>query len=345
MSDELLPPPQRVVPIDPTRTRMSKELRHASPLFSCRYDPTGRYLFAGAQDFGIERWDLEVALPAPPRTTLAGHRSWIRALAFHAGERKLLSGDYHGKVLIWSYDDSSPFAETTLDAHDGWLRAIAVAPDGRTFATCGNDRLVKIWSFADTRLLQTFRGHESHVYNLAFHPTEPFLVSGDLGGRLKQWDLRSGEETRTFDATVLFRHDTTFRADHGGIRSMAFRQDGDEFVVMGITNVSNAFAGIGNPAAILFDWSTGQRRQILRPAAAFQGTGWGVAYHPSGHILGVAGGNGGALYFWQGDREPAVHTVALPNNARDLSPHPDGSAVAIAFFDGIRIYSLEAPSA
>ena len=46
MSQELLPPPQRVVPpIDPTRTRMSKELRHASPLFSCRYDPTGRYLY------------------------------------------------------------------------------------------------------------------------------------------------------------------------------------------------------------------------------------------------------------------------------------------------------------
>jgi WD40 repeat protein len=327
-------------PIDPTRTRMTKELRHNSPLLSCRFDPTGRYVFAGAQDFGIQRWDLGV--PDAPKITLAGHQSWTRAIAFHPGERRLLSGDYHGKVIVWQYDDSAPTPESSFDAHDGWLRALAVAPDGRTFATCGNDRLVKIWSFPECRLEQTLRGHDSHVYNLAFHPAEPFLVSGDLHGDLKQWDLRRGEETREFDATVLFRYDPTFRAGLGGIRSMAFQRDGARFAVIGITNVTNAFAGVGNPAAVVFDWSNGQRRQILRPQAPFQGTGWGVAYHPSGFILGAAGGSGGALYFWRDDREPAVHTISLPNNARDLDLPPDASRVAIAFSDGlVRIYSLE----
>jgi WD40 repeat protein len=325
--------------IDPARTRMAKELRHNSPFLSCRFDPTGRYVFAGAQDFSIQRWDLNEA--TPPKVALAGHRSWVRGLAFHPTERKLLSGDYHGKVLIWLYDDSAPTPETTIEAHNGWLRAIAVAPDGRTFATCGNDQLVKIWSFPEARLLQTLGGHDSHVYNLAFHPTEPFLVSGDLHGNLKQWDVRNGQQTRQFDATVLFRYDNSFRADHGGIRAMAFREGGGQFAVTGITNVTNAFAGVGNPAAVVFDWATGQRRQILRPQAAFQGTGWGIAYHPSGFILGAAGGNNGALYFWRDDREPSVHTVTLPNNARDLALH--GDRVAIPFFDSaVRIYELQA---
>lgn len=327
-------------PLDPARTRMTKELRHNSPLFSCRFDPTGRFVFAGAQDFSLLRWDVNYMTPA--KTTLAGHRSWIRAIAFHPTQRKLLSGDYHGKVLIWQYDAETPTPETTLEAHDGWLRALAVAPDGRTFATCGNDRLVKIWSFPEARLLQTFRGHDSHVYNLAFHPTEPFLVSGDLHGNLKQWNLRTGAETRQFDATILFRHDNVFRADHGGIRSMAFRPDGAQFAVMGISNVTNAFAGVGNPTAILFNWTTGQRQQTLRPQAAFQGTGWGIAYHPTGLILGTAGGTGGALYFWREDREPAVHAITLPNNARDLALNPSGSLAAIPFFDGlVRLYALE----
>jgi WD40 repeat protein len=331
-----MPPPN----IDPARTRMTKELRHGSPFLACRFDPTGRYVFAASQDFGIQRW--EVSETTPPKTTLAGHRSWIRSLAFHAADRKLLSGDYHGKVLIWPCDAATPAPETTLEAHDGWLRAIAVAPDGQTFATCGNDHLVKIWSYPEARLVRTLRGHESHVYNLAFHPTEPFLVSGDLQGNLKQWSLQTGEQVRQFDATLLFRHDNSFRADIGGIRAMAFRPDGGQFAVTGITNVTNAFAGVGNPVAVVFDWSNGQRRQTLRPQAAFQGTGWGIAYHPSGFILGAAGGNNGALYFWRDDREPSVHTVTLPNNARDLAIH--GDSVAIAFFDMVRVYELQAPA-
>jgi WD40 repeat protein len=187
--------------------------------------------------------------------------------------------------------------------------------------------------------VQTLRGHESHVYNLAYHPTEPHLVSGDLQGNLKQWDLRRGEQVRQFDATMFFRFDTTFRADIGGIRAMAFRPDGGQLAVTGITNVTNAFAGVGNPAAIAFDW-TGSRRQTLRPQAAFQGTGWGIAYHSSGFILGAAGGNNGALYFWRDDREPSIHTVTLPSNARDLAVH--GDRLAIPFFDGqVRIYELQ----
>ena len=35
--------------INPQRTRLVQELRHNSPLLGCRFDPTGRYVFAGAQ--------------------------------------------------------------------------------------------------------------------------------------------------------------------------------------------------------------------------------------------------------------------------------------------------------
>src|SRR5207245_1207749 len=131
--------------LDPTRTRMVLELRHNVPLFSCRIDPGGRFVFAGAQDSTIQRW----ALGTQRKVALEGHRSWIRALAFQASERKLLSGDYAGKVLFWSIDADTPRPERTIDAHRGWVRAVAVSPDGRTFATCGNDNLVKLWNFAD----------------------------------------------------------------------------------------------------------------------------------------------------------------------------------------------------
>ena len=321
--------------VDPTKTRAVAVAWHASPLLACRFDPTGRYLFAAAQDNAILRWDLVTT----QKRVLAGHRSWVRGLAFRPGV--LYSADYTGKVLVWPTEGDAPVQ--TIDAHRGWARAVAVSPDGRTLATCGNDRLVKLWT-ADGQPLRTLIGHEHHVYNVAFHPAGELIASADLRGIVKVWAVADGREVRSFHATdVLWRHDTTFRADHGGVRSMTFNHDGTLLACAGIANVTNAFAGIGNPVVVLFDAATGQRKQVLRPAADFRGTAWGVDFDRTGLVVGVAGGNGGALYFWRPAQSAAFHTVALPNNARDLHLHPDGRRFAIASFDGaLRVYDMGA---
>src|SRR5262249_4713878 len=149
-----------------TRTRMSLELRHNSPLIGCRFDPTGRFVFASAQDNTIQRWELA----DQRKTVLVGHRSWVRGLAFLPAQGKLLSADYTGKMFVWPSDAKNPEPERVLDAHRGWCRAVAVTPDGTRFATCGNDHLVKIWSALDFSLIRTLEGHDCHVYNVAFHP-------------------------------------------------------------------------------------------------------------------------------------------------------------------------------
>lgn len=321
--------------IDPTRTRQVREYRHTSPLLGCRFDPSGRFVFAGAQDNSVQRWELANGRA----TAFTGHRSWIRALAFHGGQ--LYSGDYNGKILVWPVDAEEPSSLRTIDAHLGWVRALAVSPDGALLASCGNDNLVKLWRAADGSLVRSLAGHEHHVYNVAFHPTEREFVSADLHGVIRQWDVAAGTQTRTMDCNVLFRYDATFRADHGGIRAMTFDHDGTFLACTGITNVTNAFAGVGNPAVVLFDWQTGNQTRILRPQPVFQGTGWGVIHHPAGFVAATGGGNGGALWFWRIDEANSFHTVTLPSNARDLDLHPNGRLLAVPFFDGaVRIYDL-----
>jgi WD40 repeat protein len=353
-------PPAAPVTVDPARTRLVQELRQRTPLLGCRFDPSGRFVFAGGQDNTVQRWELATGR----RLAYTGHRSWIRALAFQGG--RLFSGDYNGQIFFWPVNDPAwnggvgtrhswvrafadswqwdarpPAPSQIIDAHRGWVRALAVSPDGRRLASCGNDNLVKLWSTADGTLVRALEGHEHHVYNVAFHPTGEHLVSADLHGVIRHWSVASGTQTRTLDCSILFRYDPTFRADHGGIRAMTFNREGTTLACTGITNVTNAFAGIGNPAVVLFDWQTGNRTQILRPQPAFQGTGWGVVYHPAGFVAAAGGGNGGALWFWRPSQANSFHTVALPTNARDLDLHPDGRRLAIAFADGaVRIYDM-----
>jgi WD40 repeat protein len=329
--------PPKVVRIDPTQTHLVQQLRHTSPLIGCRIDPSGKYVFAGAQDNAVVRWDLA----SGKKTTLAGHKSWVRALAFGSGGKLLFSADYAGRILAWPADAEAPAPKQAIAAHKGWVRALAVSPDGRTLASCGNDHKVKLWSIPEGRPLRTLESHTCHVYNVGFHPDGKHLVSADLKGVVKVWDLPKGAVAREMDASVLYKYDPTFMADIGGVRSLAFSPDGSLLACAGITEVSNAFAGIGKPLVVLFDWQTGKRKQLLRPKVPFQGTAWGVAFHRSGHVLGTAGGNGGALWAWKPEQPLALYTLRLPNNARDLDLHPDGRRLAIPFFDGfVRVYDM-----
>jgi len=202
--------------------------------------------------------------------------------------------------------------------------------------------MVRLWSIADGKLIRELRGHDCHVYNVAFHPNGQRLASADLKGIVREWDIAKGEQVREMEAkSILVKYDPTFKADIGGVRSMAFNADGSLLACAGITNVSNAFAGIGNPVVVLFDWNAGKVKQQLKPAAAFQGTAWGVGFHKDGFVIGAGGGNGGQAWFWKPEEANSFHMMAMPQSARDMALHPDGVRFAVAGADGVaRVYSM-----
>jgi WD40 repeat protein len=222
------------------------------------------------------------------------------------------------------------------------VRAVTTSPCGKWIATSGNDGCVRIWAAGDGQLQRELRGHKSHVYNVAFHPTGQYLVSADLNGNVIHWDLSNGTVIRRLDAAVLCKYDESFRADCGGVRSMAFSHDGRVLACAGITDVTNAFAGIGKPVIALFDWLTGARKELLRPKEDWTGVMWGVSCHPDGFIVGVGGGSsGGAIWFWRLGQAQSFFSVKLPSQGRDVDLHPDGYRMAVAHFDGaVRILDM-----
>ncbi len=174
-------------------------------------------------------------------------------------------------------DKPEPIREVA--AHDGWARMVDASPDGSLIATAGNDRKVKLWNFADGSLVQEFVGHDCHVYNVLFHPDGKSLVSGDLKANLIHWNIETGEQVRKMTAEALCKYDPTFLADIGGFRGLAFDATGTRLVGSGITNVTNAFAGIGNPAIVVYDWETaGVENPVTNSKAKLQGVGWGVVF-------------------------------------------------------------------
>jgi WD40 repeat protein len=328
--------------MDPAQTRVVKELKHTSPLIGCRFDAVGRFIFAGAQDNTVQRWDIAT----DQKAALTAHSSWVRGIASSPRGELVFTASYDGTMMSWPSAAEQPLPAWTQLAHEGWVRAVAVSPCGRSIASTGNDYRVRLWCAADGKLERELAGHESHVYNAAFHPDGRHLASADLKGQVIHWDPATGSLVRRLDAAVLCKYDKSFRADCGGVRSMAFSPDGRYLACAGITDVTNAFAGVGKPVIVLFDWLTGAQKQLLRPKDDFTGVMWGVAFHSSGLILGVGGGSsGGALWFWRPEQPQAVFSLKLPSQGRDLDLHPDGMRLAIAHFDGaVRLFDMSRKS-
>jgi WD40 repeat protein len=325
--------------IDPSKTHQVLEHKHDRPLIACRFDPTGKYVFFGAEDNLVHRFDLNSKTATP----LAGHDSWVRAIGFSPTGNVLYSGGYDGRLIWWPAADEKPQPQRVVEAHQGWLRALSVSPGGERIATCGNDNLVKLWDAADGRLIGSLAGHASHVYHVLFHPSSLSLFSCDLKGNLKEWDAASGSLLRELSpATALYKYDTTFRADIGGARCLAFRSDAAQLAVGGITNVTNAFAGIGDVAIVLVELPQGKIGLQLEPKEKIRGLAWGLAHHRQGFWIGLSGGGGGGwLYYWKDDAANEFFKLKLASDGRDLSLSPDQTQIAVAHPDKtLRLYAL-----
>jgi len=333
------------MPADPKQTHVVHQWKHTSPLISCRFDPSGKYVFTTAEDRTVQRWEL----PSGKKTVFpAVHDSWVRGLAFvdggttpdgrvgpHASSGKtLVTGGFDGRMMWWpATAANAPQPSRKIDAHDGWVRYLDASTDGKTIASCGNDQLVKLWNAADGKPVRTLSGHASHVYSVLFHPDGKHLLSGDLGGEVRQWDLATGKLVRTIDAKALHSYNGGQQVHYGGVRSISVSKDRKYVACGGLHKASNPLGAVNEPIVLLFDAKTGKKVNSC-VAAGVRGVAWRSVFHPDGFVVTGSGGSGGGwLLFWKPGSDKEIHKFRLPNTARDMDLHPDGLQVATIHHD------------
>jgi WD40 repeat protein len=319
-------------------TKLLAEWKYSSPLIACRFDPTGKYLLTAAQDQQLQRWDLESGAVE----SFAGHESWVRAIGFSPDGTTLYTAGYDGQLITWDLTAQPPRIARRIAAHDGWIRWLSVSSHGQLVATGGNDRAVRIWQSNDGTELHELNGHEAHVYSVMFLPGDNELLSGDLLGKVHQWNLTSGQVVRSFDASDLHSYNEGQGAHYGGVRSMSLSPDGRQLACSGLHKATNPFGAVQEPLTVVFSWETAEKLGMLVGDNVPQGIVWRAMYHPSGTLIGASGGgSGGLLIFWHAPGEKPVHQFKLPSTALDMDLHVDGRRVATVHHDQqVRISEL-----
>ncbi|MFQ5732145.1 MAG: WD40 repeat domain-containing protein [Planctomycetaceae bacterium] len=315
---------------DPKQTHVALTWKHSSPLISCRFDPSGKFLFTSAEDRTVQRWEM----PSGKKTLFpAMHDSWVRGLAFVDGGKSLVTGGFDGQLMWWPALAEKPQPTRKIQAHNGWVRYLDVSPDGTLLASCGNDNLVKLWNAADGKAVKSLAGHKSNVYSVLFHPDGKHLLSGDLDGDVKLWEIAAGKAVRTFDAKALHTYNGGQQVHYGGVRSMSLSPDKKYLACSGLYKATNPLGAVNEPIVLLFDWKTGKKVHSF-VTKGVRGIAWRTIFHPDGYLVTGSGGSGGGyLIFWKPGSNSDFHKLKLPNTARDMDLHKDGVQIATIHYD------------
>ena len=326
------------MPANPKLAHVAKDFTAEAPLTGCCFDPAGRFVFATAQSRAVTRWELE----GGKRTSFIGHDSWTFDLAVSTDGRTLISAGGDDSLVWWPAADETPAPQRKVKAHDGWIRSIALSPDGTHLASGGNDRIVRLWNMADGTKAGEFSGATRDIYSVRFHPGGEWLLAGDLDGKILQWETKTGRLVRTLDAGALHSFNDGQQVHYGGVRAMAFSPDAKWLLAGGLHKATNPLGNVQQPLVLRFDWENGKPIRNHLTDATNERV-WSLHHHTDGFLIGCIGGQKGQLIFWEETTEKPVHVFALPNSARGMSVHPDGTQIATAHPDSkLRITRLAA---
>jgi WD40 repeat protein len=315
--------------VDPKATHIAVQWKHDRPLINCRFDPQARFIFATSEDRTIQRWEIA----SGTKVGMSGHDSWARGIAFSKDGETMITSGYDDTLVWWKTADAEPKPVNSIQAHKGWIRAISVSPDGTLLASGGNDKVVRIWNLADGTPVREMTGHEKDIYSVQFHPAGEFLLTGDLAGQVKQWDVSTGALVANFDGKALHTYNGGQRVDYGGVRSISFSPDLKTMACSGLHKASNPLGAVNEPLVLLFDWETREVKKSL-VGEGTKGINWRTVYHPDGFLIGASGGSGGGfLIFWKPEEEKEFHKFKLPDTAREMDLHPDNIQIATVHYD------------
>lgn len=264
---------------------------------------------------------------APP---FRGHEGPVYTAAFSPDGRRVVTGGYDKRVLIWNPEqlhefefervifneslpperqaESLPVAPPrfiALEGHLAAVRSVAFDRSGERIVSGGHDNTVRLWDAATGRRLKTLRGHGSWVRACQFGVDGKSVFSAGYDHQVKRWDVENYEEIRRVPrGRVLEGH-------AGDILGTTFSGDGKYILTAGRDRTARM-------------WETASAQEVLRLEEGHQFLTSRAAFFPGGQFLATAAVDN-TVRVW--DVAAGTELLRLPDTGRSaaLAVDPRGS--------------------
>ncbi len=240
-------------PATGTCVQVLRDLDHVNTLFfGVAWSPDGQQLASGTFLQGVLVWDVA---KRDPRFVGHAHVTWIRRVAWSPDGTRLVGGDEDGHVYVWDAADGTQLLQ--LAGHHRSVTSVAWSPDGSRLASgSGRDagELV-VWDAHSGERHPAWHplrgrgnagksalvGHPGVVSALTWAPSGELVLSGGSDGRVRWWEVHSGQCVRVREA------------HQGAVQALKVSPDGSRLASCGDDGVIN-----------LWDLERGEHLRTLR---------------------------------------------------------------------------------
>ena len=268
--------------------------------------PDGRFIATTWQQKEVRVYEANTGYVA---FSLKGHRHQVNTLAFSHDGQRLVSSSFDS-VRVWSMATGSELATIRgrRQEHVILLPSCATfSPDGKLIAGSMASRYLRIWDASTGKLQAVIPGHKANLRSASYSRDGRYLVSIDLHGKIKVWDIAARKEKLSYE--------------HSGARCVAFHPDGKRVASGGSSEVHVWFLETGDRVRRKKGLKSGVQSIAYSPDGSQIAFGsedktvkiWskrstvtlnghtnsvvGVAFSPNGKTL-ISSGSNGSLKFW-----------------------------------------------
>jgi WD40 repeat protein len=260
----------------------------------------------GQPDLRGFEWDYWQRLGNQEQLTFKGHQKSVQRVAFSPDGKRVASGDWNGRVLVWNA--RTGITQFELHAHSDRVNGLAYSPDGKRLVSAGFDKMVKVWDAATGKPLLSFQAHNhGWATALAISPDGKRFATASISRSIKIWNADDGR---------LLQQAAQVHAQ--GVSGVAFSPDGRLIASCGLDGLVKL-------------WDA-ESLQVVRTFEGHAGGAQCVAFSPDGKTLASGGF----------DRTVRVWEAATGRLVQTLRAH-EGTIYALAYrHDGRRIVSVGA---
>lgn len=205
---------------------------HGDFVYAVAISPDGKILATGSRDTNIRLFDIEdpsaarlVSTMKGDESGVAGHSSWVLAVAFGPGGKTLASGSFDETLRVWDLADPAKprLSEGAKDFEnfDDLVSTVAFSRSGRTLAAGSYDKTFRIYDFGNPgapRELLSLKGDWPQVSSVSFSPDGALLATGLADGTVRFWNISDRSSPR--EVAQLKKHG-------GPVTSVTFSPDGN----------------------------------------------------------------------------------------------------------------------
>jgi WD40 repeat protein len=156
------------------------------PVSSAVFSPDGKMLAWADSNQDVVLWEVATR---QQRTSLKGHKPYVRCLTFSPDGKTLVSCA-DDCIKVW--DVLAGKERTTLAGNGRIIYAVALRPDGKYVFSGGHDGIARIWGLATGSHKTLLDDENNSIYSMKFSPDGSTLVAARSDGSIVFWDIASG---------------------------------------------------------------------------------------------------------------------------------------------------------